>query len=180
VQEVVSYETAYLCGVASSTGSPRSSLVTRFEDQPEAYLFGTEDGRRVKSFPSWKKVFNHVGLKVGRGPGRVGVHHTRHAAFSTASVGLSSMQMKNFTGIASESVLVKYQHADGVATALAAASELERRQLPVQLPLGRRDRAKSGSDDAVGRQVEPASLMEQIHRFIDALKSPLDSAASRV
>ena len=117
--------------------------MTHFKDQTEAYLFGTEDGRRVKSFPSWTMVFKDVGLKVGRGQGRFRCRDTPHESKSTGSVGLSSMQMKNFTGIASESVLAKYQHADGVANALASASEMERLQFPAQPSVGGRNRTRS-------------------------------------
>lgn len=68
-------------------GTPRfkdvlTARLFQFRDDPEAYVFGTEDGKPIKGFRKlWQELYTLAGLKYGRNRGMVW-HTLRHEYIS--------------------------------------------------------------------------------------------------
>ena len=90
--------TRYVAGAAAAEVFRRK--INQFDGRPKAYLFGTANGARIRSFrKSAVQVFAAVGLKFGRGRGHYRIHDARHETISALSQSpqFNDAQVKKFS-----------------------------------------------------------------------------------
>ena len=152
--------------------------INQFDRQPKAFLFGTHNGARVRSFRrAAVQVFTAVGLKFGRGRGQYRIHDARHETISALSQSshFNDAQVKKFTGIQSDRTLARYRHLENMDVALLAANVLDQRTAAQEAEL------------ALAPFMHKAWSVEQRAKFVkaaqaiaDATDQPLTAAAAVV